>query len=133
MSQENLDLIRTGYAAFNRRDFAAAGATFHPQVEWYPYLGAVEGDVYRGREAILRMWSSLEEGFGGTLRVEIRELIDCGDEVVAVVEASATGSGSGLEVHQTWAQLARVQDGLVVRVEPYPDREAALEAAGLSE
>ena len=133
MSQENVELVRTGYAAFNRRDFDAAAAIFHPQAEWYPYLGAVEGDLYRGRETIVKMWSSLNEGFGGTLRIEIRELIDCGEEVVAVVEARATGSGSGAEVQQTWAQLATVRDGLVFRVKPYPGREDALEAAGLSE
>jgi ketosteroid isomerase-like protein len=50
-----------------------------------------------------------------------------------VAEASATGGESGAEVGQTRAQVMTVRDGLIPRVDPYPDRDAALKAAGLSE
>jgi ketosteroid isomerase-like protein len=133
MSQEGVELVRTAYEAFNRRDFQAAGATLHPQAEWRPYLGVVEGDLYQGRDAILKMWSRLDESFGESLRLEPLEVIDCGEQIVAVIEGRARGSGSGAEVRQTWAQLVTLQDGLVFRVEAYPDRASALEAAGLSE
>jgi uncharacterized protein len=133
MSQENVELVRSAYAAFNRGDFDAVARFFHPEVEWHPYLGVVEGNLYRGRDAILKMWMGLEESFGGSLRIELLEVLDRGEQVVAVIEARGMGSGSGAEVRQRWAQLARVRDGLVVRVEAYPDREAALEAAGLRE
>jgi ketosteroid isomerase-like protein len=99
------------------------------------YLGAVEGSIYRGRDAVVKMWSDLDDSFGGSLRVEPSEVIDCGQQVIVVIEARATGSGSGsgAEVHQSWVQLATIRDGLICHVEPYPDRSSALEAAGLPE
>jgi ketosteroid isomerase-like protein len=50
-----------------------------------------------------------------------------------VIEARATGGGSGAEVRQSWVQLATIRDGLICHVEPYPDRSAALEGAALRE
>jgi ketosteroid isomerase-like protein len=129
MSEENVERIRDGYAAFNRHDYEAAVETFHPDAVWHPYLGSLESDVYRGRDAILAMWREFDKGFGGSLKVEPREYIDLGDQVAVVVEAHATGSESGAEVSQSWVQLWSLRDGLVIHVEPFPDREAALEAA----
>jgi ketosteroid isomerase-like protein len=130
MSQENVDRVREAFAAFKRGDLETAVSVFHPEAEWYPYLGAREGDLYRGRDSLLKMWSDIKESFGGSFRIEPQEAIDCGEQVVLVVEARGTGSGSGAEVRQSWAQLATMQDGLVLRVEPFSDRDAALEAAG---
>jgi len=60
-------------------------------------------------------------------------LIDVDDAVITVVEARGVGTSSGAEVHQTWAQMYSIRDGLIFRVEPFADKDAALEAAGLSE
>lgn len=130
MSQANVDLVRETYAAFNRGDYEAVAQALHPEVEWRPYLGAVEGSVYRGREAITAMWSRLEDGFGDSFHVEILELVDYGDLVLIVLEASARGSGSGVQVKHGWVQAATMRDGLVFRVEPFPDLESAREALG---
>ena len=106
-------------------------ASFDPDVEWHPYLGAVEGSIYRGRAALLQMWKELNENLGGSLSFEVKELIDGGDRIISVIEAHGVGTASGAEVHQSWAQVISLRDGLVYRVEPYPDKAAALEAAGL--
>jgi ketosteroid isomerase-like protein len=133
MSEENMEVVRAAYAGVNRGDADAVAGALHPEVEWQAYLSALEGKIYRGPTAILTMWSTLDEGFGGTLFVEVHELIDSGEQVEAVVDARATGSGSGAKVEQRWAQLVTMRDGLIFRVEPFPSRAAALEAAGLSE
>jgi ketosteroid isomerase-like protein len=131
MSQDNVALVRQAFAAFNRGDFEAAMSAFDSEAEWIPYLGALEGQAFRGRTAILRMWSDINDNLGGSLRVEPQEVVDCGDRIVAVVEAFGSGTGSGAEVHQRWAQLVLVRNGLIVRVEPFATRAEALEAAGL--
>ena len=132
MSEENVEIVRAAYAAFNRRDFKAVSEFLHPELEWHPYLGAVEGSIYRGRDAVVKMWSDLDDSFGGSLRVEPVEVIDRGEQIIVVIDAHGTGSGSGAEVRQSWAQVATLRDGLIWHVEPYPDRLSALEAAGLS-
>ena len=119
MSQENVELVRQGFAAFNRGDYETGVTFFHPEVEWHAYLGELGGSVHR------------DDNLGGNLRVETLEIIDCGEnDVVVVLEARGTGTGSGVRVHQRWAQLYSAVDGLVIRVRPFPDREAALRAAG---
>ena len=134
MSQENIErMIREGFAAFNRGDFEAATAMFHPEIEWIAYMSALEGKSHRGREAIARSWSELEESFGGSLRGEVREVIDGGEKVIVVLEAHGTGAASGAEITQSWAMLATMREGLIVRVESFADRDAALEAAGVPE
>ena len=133
MSQENADLVRRSYAAFNRGDYETAAAAFHPEAEWYPYLSALEDAVYRGREALVKMFKELDESFTEGVQVEVQEIIDGGDQLVVVLEAHGKGAGSGVDVRQRWAQLASMRAGLVFRVTPFPDRGAALEAAGLRE
>ena len=134
MSRENVEQVRASFTAFNRGDFQAAAACVHPEAELHAHLGAVEWKTYRGPGALVRMWSDFEEAFGGTLQVEVKELlIECEDQVVAVVEALATGRKSGVEVRRSWAQLTTHRNGFIIRIEPFPDRDAAVEAAGLSE
>ena len=41
------------------------------------------------------------------------------------------GRSSGAEVRVPFGQLARFQDGQVIRLDAYPDHASALEAAGL--
>jgi ketosteroid isomerase-like protein len=128
MSQETVDLVRRAYEAFNRGDYEAAAAAFHAEAEWYPYLATLEGSVYRGREALVGMFKQLDEGFSGGVRVEVQEIIDCGEQLVVVLEAHGKGVESGAVVRQRWAQLASIRAGLVFRVTPFPDRAAALES-----
>ena len=96
-------------------------------------LGALEGPVFRGRAAILKMWNDIDDNLGGAFRVQLDELVDRGDQIVGVIEARGIGTGSGVEVRQRWAQLASLREGLIIRVEPFPTRAEALEAVGLSE
>lgn len=133
MSQENVELVRQSFAAFNRSDPETAAALFHPEVEWHAYLGALGGSVHRGRKALVKMWRDLNDNLGEAFRVEALEIIDCGKDVVAVVEAQGTGTESGAQVRQRWAQLYSVRDGSVTCVKPFPNREAALRAAGSRE
>jgi ketosteroid isomerase-like protein len=43
MSQENVEVVRTTIAAFNRRDFAAWLRAAHPEIEVHPVTAEVEG------------------------------------------------------------------------------------------
>src|SRR5215216_4819188 len=100
MSQKNMEIVREAFAAFNRGDFETTISAFDPEAEWIPYLSALEGTVFRGRAAILRIWNDINDNLGGSLRLEPQELLDRGDQVIAVVEASGSGTGSGVEVRQ---------------------------------
>jgi ketosteroid isomerase-like protein len=71
------------------------------------------------------MWSEF--------RVDVEELLDAGDAVVALVRSVAVGEGSGAEVSERVAHVLWLRDGTPYRLKVFGSREAALEAAGLSE
>ena len=48
MSQENVDIIRRGYEAFNRGDLEAILATLDPRIEWWPAADELITNPYRG-------------------------------------------------------------------------------------
>ena len=56
MSQENVELARRAYDAFNRRDLDAFLAIADEEVEAESRLGAVEGG-YHGHEGLRRWWN----------------------------------------------------------------------------
>jgi len=62
MSQENVELVRRGFDAFNRRDLDTYKALMDPDVEGIPRMVAIEGD-YRGHDGIDRWWKELLDVF----------------------------------------------------------------------
>lgn len=127
MSEENVALVRRGFELFARRDYPKMMPLFAEDAEWYPYLGLVGGEVHRGRAAIERLFRDIDDYMEFTLEPE--EFVDLGGVVMVPLRARGTGVESGAGVVASWAQLWWVRDGKAVRVESYPDRETALEAA----
>ena len=64
-------------------------------------------------------------------RVEVDEIRDLGDRVLAVYRWIARGRGSHVEVEHPVATLNTLRGGRIVRIEYFLDRSKALEAAGL--
>ena len=65
--------------------------------------------------------------------LDLDELIDNGDQVIAIARQRGRGATSGVGAELEQAHILTLRDGEVVRIESYLDREKALEAAGLSE
>jgi ketosteroid isomerase-like protein len=131
MSEENVELVRRGYEAFNRRDFDAALAIADDSITWRPLI-SVETDFLEGKEEIRAAWTSAAESLD--VHVEVEELIPVGDaSVVAVATWTGHGSASGTPVGATAAQVFTIEDGVVLTVESYAGKAEALKAAGLSE
>ena len=62
--------------------------------------------------------------------VAVDELIDHGDQVIAMSRQRGRGVSSGAAAELELAQICTLRGGVVVRVETYLDRKQALEAAG---
>jgi ketosteroid isomerase-like protein len=133
MSQENVEIVRRATDAYNRRDFEEATRWIDPEIEWdMSKVEVPDPEVYRGFAGLrtfLQLWQESWEW----LELEPLEFIEAGDRVVSVVRQLGRGRLSGAEVEQRFGQVWALRDGKIVRMEMYPDREAALEAAGLSE
>jgi ketosteroid isomerase-like protein len=61
------------------------------------------------------------------------ELIDAGDQIVAVIHFRGRGRASGIEVDARSYSVYTVRNGKTVRMEEFIEREEALEAVRLRE
>ena len=132
MSQKNVELVRRTAEAFNAGGLDASRQYYHPEIEWHEDPSFPESGVYRGIDEVIAYNKQFLAAFED-LRYEGEELTAAGEHVVANMWIRGTGktSGAGFELSAWWAFTIR--DGQVVRVYAYLDKDAALEAVGLSE
>ena len=133
MSQENVEVVECLAPAFNRRDLTAFLDLLAPDVEWIPILGVLEGRAYRGHEEVRRWIEDLAADWA-VFEVYYDELHDLGDRVLALGGWRGRGRASNVELGDqpaTW--LMDLEDGKVVRLQTFTDREEALKVAGLRE
>src|SRR6476660_2357516 len=128
---ENLDLVRSIYADWERGDFSSA-VWAHPDIEFVVPDGPEPGTwtgVAAMAKALRDIFSALEN-----FRVEATEFRELDDEqVLALVRFRASGRKSAVEVDQESAELFQVRDGRVTRLVAYWQRERALADLGLEE
>jgi uncharacterized protein len=132
MSEENVELIRSGYEAFARGDLDAVIELLAPDVDWHPAVAAILGvETLRGREAVRQFFArELFEGFD-QFRADPLSFEDFGDFVLVMVRYTGRGESSGIEMNQQFATLYEIRDAQTVTMRDYDTREEALAAAGL--
>ena len=73
-------------------------------------------------------WSEFDN-----LRVEVHELIETGDQVLASLTLRGRGKQSGAETSWDVWHVWTVRDGKAIGLQAFTSSDLALEAAGLSE
>ena len=131
MSAENVEIVRRGYEEFLATgepveqlmapEFVWDMSTFHNWPERQTYEGAT------GTREFLADWVAAWEDWG----LEVKDLVDAGDHVVAIVHQSGRSKTTGLEVDMDFAQVWTLQDGKQTRMRMYADPDEALRAVGL--
>jgi ketosteroid isomerase-like protein len=61
MSQENVEVVRRVVEAFNRQDWVAWNALYHPDAEWFDPPEVPGSGVHRGRRSIRHYFDELLE------------------------------------------------------------------------
>ena len=125
MSQENVELVRRGFEAGNRRDVEALIEVLDPEVEWHSaLLMSLEGEaaVYRGHEGIREFFRDLDELFD-KLHAEYPEIRDHGDQVVGLGRISMQGKGSGAETESPIGTVIDLKNGKATQVRTFLDHK----------
>ena len=112
-----------------RGDLAAANSYMHPDIEFHTYINAPEAGVYLGKEAVQRYNETLFAQFE-SLRIEVEELVDAGDRVIAVTTQHAVPKGGKHEIEVHMVEVWTVRDGLLAERHSYSTKDEALEAVG---
>ncbi len=127
-AEANVEKVRQAIDAFNRADMEAmlalAGDDF--EYDWSRSLAPTRG-VYKGPqgfvEFINEQWNMFDD-----FRVEAHEYIPRGQHVVVTTTVHGRGR-QGIPVSANSAHLYTFEDGRLVRITLYQDREEALAAA----
>ena len=142
MSQENVEIVRAlqmppdadlvvllGGETLDATVVQAAVPMFHADVVGKLGIGDVGGSGINGLSTVWREWLRPWASY----RTELEDVIDLGDRVLVLVRDFGRRKGMTAEVAMTAASIWTLRDGRVARVEFYPERDAALAAAGLAE
>ena len=134
MSQENVELVRSIRAAWDRGDFRSAEWA-HPEIEFVIADGPSPGSwtgvdgMTEGFRSVLSAWEEWRAEAD-----EYRELDE--ERVLVLIDLSGRGKASGLSLEQMGskaAELFHVRGGKVTRLVIYLNREYALADLGLSD
>ncbi len=129
---ENERLMRFGYDAWNRGDWASMEALLTPDFEVDATDRVLNPDRYEGIEGFRRLAAEMSEVWD-SWEVEPLEFLENGDRLFVEHRVRARGKGSGIEVVQTYWSVWTFRDGKGTKLTLHLDRDAALAGAGLSQ
>jgi ketosteroid isomerase-like protein len=131
MSQESVDLVARGVAAWNAGDVDALRDLHDPEVIMRPPKGWPEPGPFVGRDAVMRQFEQLRQTWDADTLEPIGDYVDAGDRVL--LRFAWRGIGQGPEANIEMSYLAAIRKGRIFNIEYFFDHAEALEAAGLSE
>jgi ketosteroid isomerase-like protein len=128
MSLENVEIVRNGIAAWNRRDAQLWLTYAAPEIEWVPAgPAAVEQAIYSGYDEVARGLSAVWDTWE-VFEFAESEVRDLGDSVLWLGHVKMRGGTSHVELNQEFALYSLVRDGKLVRVQAFLSWREALEA-----
>ena len=124
MSSENVAIVRRAYEAWNSGRAEDAIALLAPDVKWTLPPHFPDAETWHGRDRVVE---GLREMMGSweSLEMDVRELIDEGDRVVARVRFQGRSALTGLDLAGMGVdtQIWTLRDGLAVEVRMFGGTE----------
>jgi ketosteroid isomerase-like protein len=123
----NAAAMRRSIDAYNAGDLDGLVEMAHPEIEWEVAPEHPASTTHRGIDAVRAYhedWRNTLEG----LRVDLRSIVESGDDVLTVCALRGKGAGSGADVEVEIAFLTTFRNGQAIRVEEFLDRDEAMTA-----
>ena len=130
MSQENVEIVRQGFEAFERGELDVMLDLFTDDV--ITYRVDPDGARYDGKAGFLDATADWTEDFS-EWQVLPQEFTDLGERVLVRVLQVAQGRSSGVRVEEDFWFLFELTGSKVSKLSFYSRHAEALEAAGLME
>jgi ketosteroid isomerase-like protein len=131
MSQENVEIVRAAYDAWNAGDTDVVRNLHHPNVIARYGAAWPEPGPFVGRDAVVRQIEELRLTWVASQADATTDFIDAGDRVIAEFVWRGTGRGPAFRLEG--AAIYTMRDGMIFEIEYFGNLAEALEAAGLSE
>ena len=131
MSQENVEIVRRGFKAWNAGDMEAVREVYDADVVLRTPTDWPEPGPFVGLDAVMREFDHTREAWDGDALEPTSDFIDARDRVV--VSYIWRGAGHGPEAALELTSVYTLRKQRIVFQEMFRAHEEALEAAGLSE
>jgi ketosteroid isomerase-like protein len=138
MSQENVELVRSLHERWNETgDLEEVIPYLDPSIEfeisWRSGRESADFQVLKGIEEVRTATEEIFAPFE-SVRYEVDEYRDAGDDVVAILAVFVRPKDSSAEISTgRFGYVYTLRGGKIVRVQDFPEPADALKAAGLSE
>jgi ketosteroid isomerase-like protein len=131
VSEDDLDVMRRCFDAWNSGDIATLVDQFHEHAELVTDPSWAEAGTFIGRAAIGRWLEGLRDSWEGHDEVLLRELFEVDDKVIARHDWNVRGRASGIETNLDATSISNIREGKIVRQQWYLDYATALKTVGL--
>ena len=122
------DVVRRFYEAWARGEIPGPPELLDPDVEYVNPAGAIEPGTRRGVAGFTAALETVFEAYE-YWQTEVESLERIGDQIVAVVNYTLKGRGSGLEIRGRESALWTLRKGTVLRYEWFHGVDDARTAA----
>lgn len=126
MAQDNKQIITNLYAAFARRDLSALLQWIDPQIEITQTTELPWGGTFQGQQGLMSFAGKLLENLDS--QVEMEELVESGDSVVAIGHTRGRVRANQKEFDVRAVHVWTLKDGKVIRFKAYIDTPKMLDA-----
>jgi ketosteroid isomerase-like protein len=134
MSEENIEIVRRGFAAANRGDLEGALELWAPDAIWdWSNSRGFDAGVFRGHGEIRAFWQRFRAAFEEVRLELVDEPVEVEDGLVVAENVTYLRGRDGIEVQARSAWLVTFRDGEQTSLTLYQTKQEALEAAALSE
>ncbi len=119
MSHPNEAMLRHAYEAFAVGDLDPVLGMLSDDISWHASGDSPVAGDYSGREGVLRFFAAMMTQYGGTLRLQVNDVLASDDHGVVLTTESGTAGGERIE----WASVHvfTIRDGKCVRFVSYED------------
>ena len=119
MTHPNADIAREGYAAFGRGDLDALGGQFFAEDIRYHFPGKSPlAGTYEGVAQVHELFGKLFELSGGTVRLEVHDVVANDQHAVGLVTVRAERAGKQYE--DNTVQVVHMHNGKVTESWLFP-------------
>jgi uncharacterized protein len=119
--EENLQLVKSGYAAFGRGDIQGLIALLSDDIEWHmPGEGLPLSGTYRGHQGVAEFFQKLSQD-SDILAFEPRQFVAQGDQVLVIGWERAKPKSTNRVAEVDWVMAFTVRGGKIAKFREYSD------------
>ena len=122
----NAELFRKGYTAFQNGDLDTVRALCAPDIVWHlPGHNHLSGE-HRGVDATIELFMKQFQETGGTLKVEVHDILANDEHAVAL--GMASGQRQGKSISDRYTHVVHVKGGRITESWIYGENQDQVDA-----